>query len=623
MIINGDDWGAFEFIGQMDDIRQPLVGFLTMTNDTTQLLVDAIYNVNNIGERPEELKGYFKANLNMQSFPLSFAEYFIGGTISEATGGFDARLNFSGQFDRPKVFGHIDLGPGGINLNYLKTRYTFGDVGVVVDDYLFDATGAILYDRFGNSAEIVGGIRHDHLSNMGFDARLFSRQFLGLNTVKGDNELFYGRGIGSAEIFFTGSFKQPDIYVNATVGEGTRISIPVSSEKKASELSFIRFVDRDQEKLQEQGQEGAESYDLKGVSLEMDLVATNAAEIEIIFNEQVGDIIEGRGYGALRISVPRNGDFQMFGDYTIDNGDYLFTLYNLVNKKFTIRKGGTISWTGDPYAANIDISANYSDLNTSVANFIQEYLISASAELKNDASEPTDIDLLLKLTGELLRPTINFDIAFPNLQGELATYVESKLRILKQDQNELSKQVFGLIVAGQFLPAEINLQGTEIIYNTVGEFLSNQLSLLLTELFSEFIGEGRTLSSVDFDIAYSQYQNVDLGEEQNINRGNELNLSLKQNFFNDRLSVQVGGNIDLDGSTRAAANSRSAFVGNDLKFELEINEERNLKLRIYQRLEPDIGGRKLEIGAGLSYRKEFDSFGEFLGSIRNKGQSSN
>ena len=619
VIINGDDWGALELIGQMENAKEPMVAFLTMTNDTSQLLMDAIYNVADIGTRKEEQKGYFDANLNLQSFPIAFAEYFIGGTISESTGAFNARLRFNGDFEKPNIFGNIQMGPGGIKLNYLNTRYTFQTVDVVVDNYFFDASGAKLFDRFGNSAEVIGGIRHDHLSNMGFDARLYAERFLGLNTVKGDNDLFYGQGIGSAEIFFTGTFKQPDIYVNAVVGEGTKIAVPISSNKKASELSFIRFVDRDLLKLQaDSNGKKTETYDLKGVSLEMDLVATQAAEIQIIFNEQVGDVIEGRGYGALRISVPRNGDYKMYGDYTINDGNYLFTLYNLVNKKFTVKKGGTISWNGDPYTANINLVASYSGLNTSVSNFIQEYLLGATSELKNDASEPTDIDLFLNLTGDLLRPTINFDIAFPSLQGEIATYAESKMRLLKQDQNELSKQVFGLIVAGQFIPGDVNLQGTEIIYNTVGEFLSNQLSLLLTELFSEFIGEGRTLSSVDFDIAYSQFQSVDLGEGQNINRGNELNLSLKQNFFNDRLSVQLGGNIDLDGSTRTAANSRSAFVGNDLKFEIEINEDRNLKLRIYQRLEPDIGGRKLEIGAGLSYRKEFDTFGEFLRSFREK-----
>ena len=616
LLINGDDWGSLDVIGQMDNAKQPLIAFATLTKDTTQLLLDAFYNVADNGPQPEEKKGFFDADLSIQSFPLWFAEYFIGRTISNATGGFDAKLRVSGQGDKPKIYGAVQLKPGAITLNYLKTRYSFKGEEILVDNYSFDASGTTLYDVYGNTAIIEGGIRHNHLRDFGFDARLSTERFQGLNTKKGDNKLFYGLGIGSADIQFIGTFAQPDIYVNATTAPGTNIAIPISAERRASEFGFIQFVDKAKEDLERKAADSL-GYDLKGVSLDMDLNVNNAAVLQIIFDEQAGDIIEGRGYGALQIEVPRDGEFKMYGDYTIDNGDYLFTLYNLINKKFSIQQGGTISWAGDPYTAKIDLIANYNKVNTSVSNFIQEYLIDASADLKNQASEVTDVDLYMFLTGELLRPTINFGIDFPSLKGQLQTYTESKLRLLELDQNELNKQVFGLIVAGQFLPADFNLQGTEIIYNTVGEFLSNQLSILLTELLSEVIGEGKVLSGIDFGLAFSQYQNASISSEgQDINRGNELEVSITQNFFDDRFSVKIGGNVDLDGRTQASTQINNAFVGNDLIFEAIINEERTITLRVYQKSAPDISGRKLEIGAGISYRKEFDTFGEFLRSFK-------
>lgn len=625
LLINEDDWGSVDLVAQMDNAKEPILAFMSMTKDTSQLIMDAFYNVSEVGPRPEEQKGYFDANLSVNSFPLSMAQYFIGGTISDVVGGFDAKLRFSGQPELPKVYGGVSLSPGGITLNYLKTRYTFKEEEILVDNYSFDASGTILYDMFGNPGTVEGGIRHNHLKDFGFGARLYAPRFQGLNTVKGDNNLFYGQGIGEIDIQFLGTFRQPNIYVNAITQEGTNIAIPVSSEKQASEFGFIRFVDKSKEDEEaERRRLDSLAYDLKGVSLDMDLIVNNTANMQIIFNEQAGDIIEGRGYGALSIAVPRNGDFKMFGDYTIDSGDYLFTLYNLVNKKFKIQRGGTISWNGNPFAAEIDIVAEYNQVNTSVANFIQEYLLSATDALQRQASEITNVNLSMRLTGELLKPNIDFDISFPILRGQLESYTDSKLRLLEMDQNELNKQVFGLIIAGQFLPADVNLQGTEIIYNTVSEFLSNQLSILLTELLSEVIGEGKTLSSVDFDIALSQYQNIDLGADQNStasSRGNELQVSLKQNFFNDRFSVKIGGNVDLDGSTQATANMNTAFVGNDLIVEAIINDDRTLTMRVYQRSAPDIGGRVLEIGAGLSYRKEFNSFGEFLRSFKvNKGR---
>jgi len=618
--INEDDWGIFQLNAQAKDVRSSVYSFVSLTRDTAQLLLEGAYNLQDVGTEVTDQRNFFDASLNITRFPLWIAEYFIGKTVSNTSGSFGANLRFYGVPESPNVIGQIDIGRGGLNVNFLKTRYTWTKAEVPVNNYLFDMSGTVLYDKYGNEGFVSGGIRHDQLSDFGFNARLTTDRFLALDTQKGDNKLFYGRALGDGEVVFTGSFRQPDVYVDAIVSDSTQIVIPVSQERRASELNFIRFVDKDAPKLEQENLSLRDQLpDLKGVNLEMDLQATEEAELRIIFNEQAGDIIEGQGRGALRISVPRTGTFQMFGNYEIVEGNYLFTLYNLINKKFTVQKGGTIIWTGDPFEAEIDLVARYTDLNTSVANFIQEYLVNAPADLRNQASNSTNVDLTMNLEGPLLQPEINFDISFPNLRQELQSYVETKLRVLKQDQNELNKQVFGLIIAGQFLPTEFALQGSDVIYNTVSEFVSNQLSLLITELFSEFIGEGEVISGIDFDIAYNQYQQVDLGDGQNFNRGDELEVSLKQDFFNDRFSIEVGGAFGVNGNVRTASTTSGAFVGNDLVFTYVLNNDRSLKLQVYQRLEPDIAGRKLQIGTGLSFQKEFNSFGEFLRGMKRAG----
>ncbi len=617
LFLNKQDWGILRVNAALSGSQNPLTVYVSLSKDTAQLIAEGYYNVKDYGTSPMQKAGYFDLNLNVHSYPLAFADFFIGETVSDMHGYFDADLQFNGEFTQPNTSGMIYLFDGGMTVDYLNTHYTLDRAVVKVNNTLFDASQTILRDRLGNQALVQGGIKHQHLKNFGFNARLTTNRLLGLETRKGQNNQFYGTAIGRGEVAFSGSFRQPDIYVNAEVGEGTRMVIPVSSDRKANSLNFISFVDKDNSQAAVQQATSAGSLrEIKGVSFEMDLVANESALLQIIFNEQAGDIIEGNGRGALRITVPRNGPFQMFGDMIIERGEYLFTLYNVINKDFSIKRGGTITWTGDPYKAIIQIDAEYKDLYAPVGNFIQEYLTNASDQTRSEAAQNTDVDLTLKLQGDLLRPTINFDLGFPNLQGELLTYAENKLRLLKQDPNEMNKQVFGLIVAGQFLPADFSFQGSQIIYNTVSEFLSNQLSLLITELFSDLVGEGQALSSVDFDIAYNQYQSANLSQGGNLNRGNELQVSLRQNYFDNRLSILVGGNIDLGNNWRANTGATGAFIGNDVAIEYQLVDDRSLKLRIYQKLQPDISGRILQIGAGLSYRKEFDSFGEFLKSIR-------
>ncbi|NJL77598.1 MAG: hypothetical protein HC892_23755 [Saprospiraceae bacterium] len=92
----------------------------------------------------------------------------------------------------------------------------------------------------------------------------------------------------------------------------------------------------------------------------------------------------------------------------------------------------------------------------------------------------------MKLQGELFNPSITFDLDFPRLQGDIKTYVDNKMLNVKQDQNELNKQVFGLIVLGQFIPSEFTLSGqsgSDIAISTVSELVANQLSILVTDFF--------------------------------------------------------------------------------------------------------------------------------------------
>ena len=45
---------------------------------------------------------------------------------------------------------------------------------------------------------------------------------------------------------------------------------------------------------------------------------------------------------------PGNGIFNMYGDYTLIEGSFLFSLQNIISKKFIIESGSMIQWTGEP-----------------------------------------------------------------------------------------------------------------------------------------------------------------------------------------------------------------------------------------------------------------------------------
>ncbi len=618
-LINGDDYGYLRIDLAAANPRSQVTAYMALNQDTSQLIAEGTYNLADLAEAPSaaQAKGYLDLETTVSGYPLDLARYWIGGSVSDIQGIFDARMAVTGPVKKLDVSGFIEARGGGLTIDYLKTRYTFPYNRVAINNRLFDLEGGKIFDRFGNVARLSGGVTHDRLKNLGLNATINTNRFLALDLGPLDNELFYGRALGQGVIRFTGNFRQPDIYVNATVGEGSRLSIPVSYGSSGGSLENVRFVDR---RIYKDGDDRRTASEPTGVSLKMDLTVTEEAVGEIIFDEEVGDVLQGQGNGDLQLNIPRDGELEMFGDYNITSGSYLFTFQRIVNKRFSVRPGGQVTWTGDPFQATLDIEADYEDLRTPIANFIQEYIeTNPNDDVLNSASQATEVDLILQLDGPLTQPDINFDLDFPNLNPLLKSYADNKRQLLLLDQNELNRQVFGLIVAGQFLPSDLSFGVSDAAINTVSEWLSNYFSLLVNDLVRNAFGEDAFISSFDFDFAYNSFRNSSAVQSVD-GRSSAVEFTVSREFNNRwRFShdLNVFNNNQLGGLA-----SSGTFVGNDLAIEYVLNTARTLRLRFYERLEPDIAGdSRIQIGTGLSWRREFDSLKEFFNGFKKDAQA--
>ena len=551
-------------------------------------------------------------DVTISGYPLDIGRYWVGGSVSDIEGLFDAKLTVNGPTNRLDVDGWIEARGGGLTIDYLKTRYRFANNRVKINNRLFDLAGGTLTDRFGNTARLSGGVTHDRLKNLGLDATITTNRFLALDLAPDDNPVFYGRALGAGLVRFTGNFIRPDIYVSATVGRGSRLAIPVNYSSTTGPLDNVRFVQRS---VYQEGDDRSAAQDPTGVSLEMDLTVTEEAVGEIIFDEEVGDILRGSGNGNLQLNIPRDGNLEMFGDYSISEGSYLFTFQRIVNKEFSVRPGGRVTWTGDPFEALLDIEADYENLRTPILPFIQEYLVTnVNPDIEDNAARATEVDLTLKLNGLLTRPDINFDLSFPNLDPLLENYANNKRGLLLLDQNELNRQVFGLIVAGQFLPSDLSFGISDAAINTVSEWLSNYFALLVKDLVRNTFGEDAFISSLDFDFAYNSYRNT-IGTATD-GRSSAIGFTVSRDF-NNRLRITNDLNVFNNDRLGALNNTAGTFVGNDLAIEYILNKDRTLRLRFYERLEPDIvSNSRLQVGTGLSWRREFDSLKEFFRGVK-------
>ncbi len=637
ILVNEDDFGEMYLEANLADLKSRLNLNFAITKGEQNLLVDGHYHLSENSKmdkralilrnkmRDVEVLPTFDFDVNVIKYPIKMIEYWVTNGISNTEGTITSTdLRVYGEPGKPLISGKANTENGRSTINYLNTTYDIVKGTLNLDNDMFSATGSIISDSEGNLAYVNGGLTHTYLKKLGLNVDLVADRFIALDTKKGVDAPFYGKGIGSGTIRFSGDFKQTDITVDAVTTSGTSIKIPIVTDYSTSDISFVRFVDKKKKEIKKEEDSISRLLSLRGINLYLNLSITDEAEMKLIFDERVGDEIIGFGNGDLEINVLRDGTFSMVGDYFIERGNYLFTMLNLLNKKFDVHQGGIIRWTGDPFGAEINLSTSYSSLNTPINNLILEYLELMPDDLKNEAGQATQVNLTMLLQGKLLKPTINFDIDFPELSGELRTYASSKIRLLKQDQNELNRQVFGLIVTGQFLPSfsnYISVVNTDLAVSTLSEVLANQISIYLTDILSDLITDYDNFSGIDFDLAFNTYQNADaINASQNLqnNTGSTVQVNLKPSFYNNRLSFNLGTqfNVDDDGGYGTTARA-GAFSAGDFVVEYALSKDRRLKLKAYASRESVIGGgTRQRFGGGLSYRTQFDTYREFFDGMK-------
>ncbi|MBI5915810.1 MAG: translocation/assembly module TamB domain-containing protein [Bacteroidetes bacterium] len=627
--VNGDNYGVLRLDASAPSIKETVEAYLSIANDTSSLSASGYFNPPGYQAGPNRkwVKNepmYFDFDVDIEKYPTRIVQYFVADIKNVKGSVSAAAVRLYGLPSKPEIEGKATVNHASFTINALQTTYRVPQGNVTISNRIFDATDTWVYDRDNHKARLDGGITHNHLKNFGLDLRIsteLNRPFLGLETTEKNNPIFYGTAIGTGYVRFTGSFAQPELYVNARTTAGTHMFMPMTSRTSTKEVNFITFTAPTLE-TEVGGSTGPQVKVLRGLNMEYDIEITPDAKMEVIFDKAWGDLLQGTGSGRLKVIMTREGQFDIYGDYTVATGNYLVTLMNIgLNKPFIVEPGGTISWSGDPYSAIIDINATYYGLSTSVYSFIQEYLAAASSEAQDLARNSTPVNLTMKMTGKLLQPDIAFDITFPSLDSELRNYAENKMRTVRLDPNELNRQVFGLLVLGQFLPSGYTIQAGELGINTVSEMLSNQLSIYLTDFVSEFFTGSNLIQGIDFDISYNRYSTgtFDPTDPAAAYTSSELRGRLKV-IVNDRISIQ-GGVSGVVGSSNQVYTGNNGQLSGDFQIEYVISKDRRLTIKAYNSTEADLaGGRRIKRGAGLSYRKEFDSFQELVNSRKKQAK---
>ncbi len=569
-------------------------------------------------QRVLTVTGYLAPRSNTQQFnlvgelndaPVVLAQPFLGSILQNLGGTGRGRLQLGGLFSAPTIAGAVDVKDGRFTFGYLGTTYRFNDrISFTTTSIAFSKVQ--LRDTQGNLGTVDGIIRHQGFQNMVLDISASFRRFQVLRTTRRDNDLYFGTAYASGTATVRGPADDLVVNVTATSEAGTRLALPLDNAAKAQQASYIKFVNRNlpDSVRRRQARQAAvvaaqAKVDLSGIQLNMNLTVTPDAYLEILLDEATGDVIRGTATGQLRLAIDTRGDFNMYGQVEIVRGAYNFTLQGLVNKEFVVQPGGVITWNGDPLDGQMNVTATYTQ-RTSLAP-----ILSSTGSGTSGAVVP--VTAVMNLTGPLLLPVIKlaleFDDAPSSLQNDLAAFIA----LLRNDEQELNRQVFSLLVFRTLSPQNsnsfsgISLTGQgNAVQNSLGQIISSQLGLLTSQIDQNL--------EIDFNINGLTADQLQA-----------LQVRLSYSFLDGRLRLTREGGIS--NSTSSAINpntglpysaTQSSLIGDfSLEYFLRPDGKFRAKLRYETTPRDNIVTTVNQPRAGISllHTKEFNNLGELFG----------
>jgi len=539
--------------------------------------------------------------IDIPSLSLKTVETFSMGSITKASGNLTGNFLIEGRTEMPDISGKLVFNNAFITLAALNSplQLKHESIQLTKDGIYFKSF--TLSDAEQHEATIDGSVQMQHFTDFVFALHINTRDFLLFNTTAAENKEFFGKMIIDSKINVKGPMTHPMIDAKLKMKKGSNFTFAVAESKLTTDKGedIVEFNDAFKLNpiLSGNNKKTKQKSGIKGIDISSIIEIDKQATLRLLMDPSSTDSLVVNGEAALSFSVDRSGKMSLSGAYNINDGSYLVSLESVIKKRFAIEPGSTIIWNGEPMDAEVSINAIYS-VRASPFDLLADQMTGLSEVEKGGYKQAYPFIVVLKLRGEILHPQISFEIKLPpESKGILGGAVNTKLNLLNEDPSALNKQVFALLVLGRFIqenPLQTESGGTvSTIRTTVGNFLSTQLN----QLSSKFI------SGVELNFNIQSYDDYQTGQAEG---RTQVDIGLKKQLFNERLSVQIGGSVDVEGE-KARQNSASD-IASDVTVEYKLTQDGRYRLKAFRhnQYEGAIEGQLVETGAGILYVRDFN-----------------
>ncbi|MDI9257124.1 translocation/assembly module TamB domain-containing protein [Flavobacterium sedimenticola] len=519
-------------------------------------------------------------DLSFDRFNLGILSMIGGDVITNIRGFASGNARIDGNFNSLDYNGRLFINDAGLTIPYLNADYQFVNNSIVdVTENKFIIRETTIKDtEFETQGTLSGYIRHKQFGDWQLDLAVNSNRLLALNTVDHEDAAYYGKAFMDGSATIKGPTSGLMIRVNAESAKGTDIKIPINDAESVEENSYIHILSPS-ERIKKGKDKLAVNKNFNGLELDFNFEINKNADIEVILNRDSGHGMKGKGYGTLLFRINTLGKFEMFGDFIALEGSYNFKYGGLIDKKFDVKKGGSIIWSGDPMAATLNLEAVY---NTTA---------NPAVLIDNPSfNKKVDVEVVIGVKGSLSSPEPDFNINFPTVGSTLKSEIQYQL----DDKDKRQTQALYLLSTGSFLSQE------GVDQNQLSNNLFEKAGSLFKDIFS---GDNDKVSIAPEYVIADRLQT---GQQSDA----RVNVNVSSRI-NDRITVNGKVGVPVGGITE------TAIVG-DVEVQYRVNEDGTLNLRVFNK-ENDITyigqGIGYTQGIGMSYEVDFDTLKELVNKI--------
>lgn len=529
------------------------------------------------GLQPEFVK------LDLNKFPLSVANAFLGNDVAQLKGTVSGGMDLSGGFTSPILNGSLTCDSVSVYLPIMGSSLRFDSEPLTVTDNVIKFNQFDIWGANNNPLTINGTVDATKLNDIYLDITANANNFQLVGNDRRAGSDLYGKLFLNLSASAKGPMTRFDANASLNILGSTDVyyTIPdantaIQEQKNTDVVKFVNLSDTTTVKEVQ-----AESVFMR---VNANVSITPGAMVTVNLSSNGTDRVQLSPSGTLTLYRNFMGDITLNGQLNTGNGFARYNVPVIGEKEFVFDPSSYVLWNGPLMNPLLNIKATDT--------------MKVSVSQSGGNSRLVNFLVKLNVGGTLNSPSVLFDLATDDDMT-----IQNQLQGMSADQR--NSAAMNLLITGQYSAGDISSNSGPLVGN-VYNFLTQQLNSWAA----------KNIRGVDLSFGVNQYDMTNNGETSTTT---SYSYQLSKSLFNNRFKISIGGNYSTDDSTD---DNLTQNLISDISFEYILRQTQTqsmlVKLFRHNGYESILEGEIIEMGAGFVYKRKIGDFKSFFNTGRKR-----